>query len=243
MAGRFLVGDVEDGGHAVAVFRFEAASRELYALYHVGVDDGEPFLLSGGDEHRAIDFHAVDIDAVLVERPATDVVLRRELVVGGDTGLRGHQFLDGIAGGRGQTLQFLGREFLRGAHLAAHLADGDLAHLRAAGVHRDVPYELPLWTHQHLAAFLESDQAVANGHGISCLKLKAVTPFDIRDSADGLTFDLHGDEGQRSLLVVHDPTAEGAGRCRLCLHAVGQGSRLLCPHHLDGGAEEQQKQV
>jgi len=59
--------DVEYAGHAVAVLGFESSCREVNLLDHVAVDDGESFLLSAADEHRTIDFHAIDIDAVLVE--------------------------------------------------------------------------------------------------------------------------------------------------------------------------------
>ena len=45
-----VVFDVKGRRHLVAVFCFETARREAHTLHHVGVDDGESFLLSAAHE-------------------------------------------------------------------------------------------------------------------------------------------------------------------------------------------------
>ena len=92
-----LIGDVKNGGHAVAISGLKTTGREGDALDHIGIDDGETLLLARTHKHGTIDLYTVDVDAVFIEGTAAHVVLRREFVVGGNTGLRGNDFLHGIA--------------------------------------------------------------------------------------------------------------------------------------------------
>ena len=96
-----LVGDVEHRRHLVAITSLEAAGRKADALHHVGVDDGKSFLLSGTNQHGAVNFYAVEVHTVLVERAAAHVVLRRQLVVRRNACLCRNDFLHAVAGGRG----------------------------------------------------------------------------------------------------------------------------------------------
>ena len=52
------------------------------------VDDRQAFLLSAPYKERTIDLIAIDVDAVLVERSTTDVILRREFTVCGHASLQ-----------------------------------------------------------------------------------------------------------------------------------------------------------
>ena len=79
---QLLVGDVECRRHLVAILRFVAASRESDALHHVGIDDGKTFLLTAPDKERAEHFNIINIDRVLVEGTASDIILRRQFGVG-----------------------------------------------------------------------------------------------------------------------------------------------------------------
>ena len=221
-----LVGDVEDRGHAVAILGLEATGGELHTVHHVGVDDREAFLLATADEHGTIDLHAVDIDAVLIKGAAADVVLRGELVMGGNAGLRSHEFLHGIAAGAGHALQILGGQLLRGAHLAAHLADDDLTHVGAAVAQGDIPRELALRPHQHLGLLLEADERVVDDHRVCGLEIKRVLAVDGGHSACHLTLHLNGHEGQRLLVLIDDTTAEVAG-CRDLHGGVGHTRGIL----------------
>ena len=220
-----FVGDIEDGRHAVAVLGLEAAGGELYALHHIGVDDGESLLLAAADEHGAVDLDAVDIDAVLIEGAAADVVLRGELVVCGDTGLRGYELLDGIAGGGGHPLQVLGGEFLCGTHLAAHLADDDLAHVCAAVAQGDIPCEAALRAHEELLLLLVADEGVVDDHAVGGIEVEGVLAVEPRDAARHLALDLHGDKGQRLLVLVDDTAADVAGRGSLLGGGIGRSVR------------------
>jgi hypothetical protein len=78
------VDDVENGGHAVAIGGVESAWREKEVVDKVGIDDAHALLLAAADELRTVDFNAIDIDKVLVERTATDRILGGEFVVGAD---------------------------------------------------------------------------------------------------------------------------------------------------------------
>ena len=73
---RTFVGDIQHGGHLVAVLRAVTACRERDILHHLRIDETESFLLSGADEQRPAHFDTVHIDRVLVKRTAADVVLR-----------------------------------------------------------------------------------------------------------------------------------------------------------------------
>ena len=76
---------------------------EFYLFYHVAVDDGKSLLLTTADQHRTVDLHTIDVDAILVKRAATYIVLARQLVVGAYSRLRGHKFLYGISRGAGHA--------------------------------------------------------------------------------------------------------------------------------------------
>ena len=47
---RLTVSDIEYRRHFVAVLGLKAAARETDLLDHVGIDDGEPFLLAAADK-------------------------------------------------------------------------------------------------------------------------------------------------------------------------------------------------
>ena len=89
-----LVGDVQHRGHLVGVASVESAGRETDRLGHVGVDEGESFLLACANEERTVYFDAIHIDGVLVEGAATHVVLTGEFVVLGHSGEGDEQGLD-----------------------------------------------------------------------------------------------------------------------------------------------------
>ena len=94
-----LIGDIEHGGHLVVVLHAVATCREMDVLHHLGIDERQSFLLSGADEQRPIDLNAVDINRVLVERSAADIVLRTEFIGLAHAGERDEQTLDGSARG------------------------------------------------------------------------------------------------------------------------------------------------
>ena len=137
MGGAF-VGDVEGGGHFVAVFGGVSAGGEVDTFDEVGVDDGEPLLLSAADEEGAVHFDVVDVDAVFVEGSATHVILRGELVVGGNAGLRLDEVFHGVARGGGSHSVGIFFEGLRLSCLPSHLSDADFAQ------------EVIAWVHHHL---------------------------------------------------------------------------------------------
>ena len=79
--------DVEHGTHAVAVLGLKAPRRKTDGLDHVGVGEGEAFLLSGAHKEGAIDLNAIDVDEVLVEAAALDIVGTGEFTGEVDRGL------------------------------------------------------------------------------------------------------------------------------------------------------------
>ena len=136
------IGDVKHARHLVAIFRLESTSREVNLLHHIAIDDGKSLLLSAIDEHRPVNLDAIDIDAVLVERAATNVVLAAQLVMGADASLGCHKLFDGIAARRGHSLQVLLVEFLHRTHLSARFCNGHLLHLFPALSHHDVERQI-----------------------------------------------------------------------------------------------------
>ena len=62
-----LIGDVKNGGHAIAISGLKTTGREGDALDHIGIDDGETLLLTGTHKHGAIDLYTIDVDAVFIE--------------------------------------------------------------------------------------------------------------------------------------------------------------------------------
>ena len=209
-----LIGDVEHRRHLVAVARLEAAGREVHALHHVGVDHREAFLLAAVDEQRAIDFHAVDIDAVLVEGAAAHVVLRRELVVGGDAGLRLYDFLDGVARDGGHALDVGQIDALRLSHLLLRLPHGDFRQIALHGQHLYVERQIAFGLHQQTSAVAVAHHAVDHPHGVGALEGEAVFAFEVGRRAGGLTFDAHQTERHRLTVLVGDASLQ--------MHLFGQ---------------------
>ena len=127
--GGLAIQDVKGARHLVAVFGLEASRGESNLLHHVAVDDAEAFLLTGTDEQRTIDLHMVDVYGIFVERASSHIILARQLVVGAYASLLLHQFLYGIACGRGHLFQVFGVQLFRASCLAPafghyHLVEG-----------------------------------------------------------------------------------------------------------------------
>ena len=66
--------DVQHRAQFVPVFGFKPARTEFDAVHHVGVGERQPFLLSAPHQEGAVHFDVVDVDQILVERPAPHVV-------------------------------------------------------------------------------------------------------------------------------------------------------------------------
>ena len=69
----------------------------MQVLHHLGVHETQSLLLPGADEQRAVYLDAVDIDRVLVERPAADIILAAQFVRLTHAGEGDQQRLDGAA--------------------------------------------------------------------------------------------------------------------------------------------------
>ena len=52
----------------------------MHILHHLGVDETQTLLLPTTNQQGTMDLHAVDIDGVLIERTAADVILAAQLV-------------------------------------------------------------------------------------------------------------------------------------------------------------------
>lgn len=100
------IGDVESRREPVTIGSIETTWREENMVDHVGIDDAKAFLLATTNQHGAIDLYVVDIDKILVERAATDRILRRHLIVGIDVGERLEQTFDAVVGAD-SILEFL----------------------------------------------------------------------------------------------------------------------------------------
>ena len=210
------VGDVEHTRHAVAVTCLEAAGREVNLLHHVAVDDREALLLSAADEHGAVDLYAVDIDAVLVEGAATDVVLARQLVVCADARLRGHKLFHGVSARARHAFEVLLVQFLHRAHLSSRLGHGDFCHLLTAFVHHDVERQSALRLSEYASARLEAHHVVEHHHAVGRMEREAVLPVETGRRAEGLSLDAHLAEGDGVLIVVrHLSLQEHLGRVGL----------------------------
>ena len=230
------VGDVEHAGHLVAVLGLEAACREVDFLHHIAVDDGESFLLTAADEHGTIYLYTVDIDAVLVERTAADVILAGELVVGADARLGGDKLLDGIAARAGHTLQVLLVELLHRTHLSACLGNGHFSHFLAALAHHDVECQVALGLLQDALSCLVAYHAIDDNDAVRRLKRELVLAVERGGRTERLAFDADLTQRNRVLTLVNNLALQvHLGRVRLLL-------LFLCRCVHDAPKERQKKQ-
>ena len=234
---RTAVGDVEDTGHLVSIASFETACGEIDLLHHVRVDDGETLLHTAADEQGTIDFHAIDIHAVLVEGTSTHIVLARHLVVRTYTCLGSHHFFHGIARSGRHTLDILGIERLVGAHLPLHFLDGDLIHLAGIAAHHDVEGEVAAGILEHLAARLIPHEGIGDDHAVTTLKVKGVLSLQVGEGTSP-TLREDRDEPHGFLVFIDNPTLE------VYLGTGGYGSTVLCLLGREGqrACKKQEKQ-
>ena len=90
---RTLVGDIQNGRHLIAVLRIITAGRELHILNHLRIHKTQSLLLTGANQQRTMDLYAVDINRILVECTAANVILRTQFVVLMHTGKSNQQAL------------------------------------------------------------------------------------------------------------------------------------------------------
>ena len=196
-----LVGDVEHRRHLVAVAGGEASGGEVDVCHHVAIDDGEALLLAGAHEHGAEYLDAVEIDAVLIEAAAADVVLRGELVVGADAHLRGYYLLYAVASGGGHVAGVVALDALHEVGLAAHGGDARLAegvghggdlHVVAqrVGLRRGDEEFLGAVAHRH----------AGDEQGVGAVAPEAVAALGAADGEGSLA--LHDDGGELHGVVV-----------------------------------------
>ena len=193
-----LVADVECRRHLVAVFRRKATRREANALHHIGIDHRESFLLTATNEERAEHLDVVDIDAVLVERTASNVVLRRQLVVCRHACLTLNHLLDGIARRRRCVLHILLAQLLRLGGLALHLSHVHLAQRLVFLLQDDLQRLLALRIAQHTGASLITDHREANFHRVGRLQFHRELALERRERSLTLLHHLYGSQLDRA---------------------------------------------
>ena len=169
-----LILNVKHAGHLLAVFCLETASRETYTLHKVGVDDAETFLLSGTDEQRTIDFDAIDIDGVFVERTTTDIVLRTHLVVCAHTSLCGDHLLNARTRGIAHVANVFDRHIGHRVGLSSDFGHIHLTQFNSVGEQHDVERHSIGRILQHPFACLIAKHGKHNYHTISRFARKAI---------------------------------------------------------------------
>ena len=205
-----LVGDVEHGGHAVAVARLEATGRELDALHHIGIDDAQSLLLTGTDEERTIDLDAIEVDAVFIERAAAHVVLRGEFVVGTDTGLCSNDFLNAIAGGRGHEVGIHGFDALCSTGLQVLPRDQGFTDCSIDGGQGDVyAYGVGRAAKQAATRFV-ANHRVDYCYGVGRLTVEGVLAVEVGHGEDALSPHLYGGQLNGAAGIVDYPAEDPA---------------------------------
>ena len=208
--------DVEHRAHAVAVLGLKAPRGEADGLDHVGVGKGQAFLLAGADKEGTIDLDAVDVDEVLVEAAAPDVVGAGELTGEVDRGLD-QQVLHGSSNAR-DTRGHAGVDALDGAGPGA-------IGLHLGLVERDTSTE----PHVQPGAFrcgdriacdrVEPDEGEADGHLSRVAERQVIAPIGIGDSGGAAALGQDGGSGERASRHVGHPSKDAV---LLGVHGEGQ---------------------
>ena len=229
-ARRSLVGDVERRRHLVAIFGLEATRGESHRGHHIGIDDGEALLLSTAHKEGTIDLHVVDIDGVFVERTTAHVILGGQLRMGGDTGLRLHHFLDGVARDRRSLLRSLKVQLLGCAlafllalhrHLAQRIVVGQLDHEGLA----------PTRTAQDTRLGAITNHRETDGHTVGTVELQAKLALEIGHGELALRDNHHRGQLDRIAIGVRHLALECE---RLGPDSEGTAHQQDCPQDGNG---------
>ena len=208
--------DVEHGTHAVAVFGLKAPRRKADGLDHVGVGKGQAFLLSGTDEEGAINLDAVDVDEVLVEAAAPDVVGAGEFTGEIDRGLN-QQVLHGSSDTRNAR-----------GHAGVDALDG--AGPRAVGFHLSL-VERDTSTEPHVQSGalrcgnrftrdrVKPDEGEADGHLSWVAERQVIAAVGIGDRSGAAALGQDGGTGEWASRHVGHPTKDAV---LLGVHDEGQ---------------------
>ena len=202
------ISDVEHRGHSVAILRLETACREVDLLHHIAIDDGKSLLLPTADEHRPVNLHTIDVDAVLVERTAAHIILARKLVMGADASLRGNKFLYRIAARGRHSLEVFRVEFLHRPHLPSRLSNSHFGHFLAALSHHNVESEVAFRLLQDTLASLVANHAVNHHHTIGSMEGEVVLSVQRSRRAKRLTFYAYLTQRHRVLALVDNPSLQ-----------------------------------
>lgn len=160
------IGDVEHRRHAVAVLGGESACGESDGAYHIGIDDGEAFLLAGGNELRSIDFNTVDVHRVLVKGAAAYAILRGHLVALRDAGHSGNEALNAAAADIGRQSVAVSIDSLDCACLFLVIGDGDAFQCDGDGFHLDIEGGLALGAYDASCHLVVADAGEHHAYGV-----------------------------------------------------------------------------
>ena len=200
-----LVGDVEHGRHFVAIACFKSSGREAHAFDHVAVDGGQAFLLTGTHEEGAMEFDAVEVDHVFVERAAAYVVLGRQFVVCGHTGLRGDGLFYRVAPDRRCAAEMVEFHLLhRGGLHALSASDGFAEQCTGSGEHH-VDAEGVGVGEQGALSRLVANHGEDDGEAVGRGDAQGVSSVEIGSGdEEGASLDAHGGQFDGvSLVVAH----------------------------------------
>ena len=161
-------------------------------------------MLAAADEKWAVDFYAVDIDGVLIERTSAHIVLGGELIVGGDSCLAGDESFYSSSAGIAHVAKVAHVDIGHGGGLASYLVDGDVAEHVAYGGKYDVEGDGVGGIVEDSLACLVAEHGEDDDHGVGTLAAEAVFSFQIAYGSCCCTFYTHLCQFYWRLFVVND---------------------------------------
>ena len=191
-------------------------------------------MLTATDEHRPVNLHTIDVDAVLVERTTTDIVLTAQLVMSADTSLRGNKLFYCVAACRGHSLQVLLVELLHRTHLPSRLCYSYFGELFSALSHHDVERKIALRLLQDALSCLVAYHGVNDHYTIGSVEGEVVLPVERSSCAKRLAFDANLTQRHGVVAVIYNPSLQ--------VHLSGIGLLLfLLSRYIHNAPKERQK--
>ena len=218
---RTSVVDVEYRAHAVAVFGLKAPRRKTDGLDHVGVGEGQTFLLAGAHQKGTVDLDAVDVNQVLIKASSTHIVGAGQLAGKVHRGLNQQVFHGSpYAGHPGSDPRI---DFLNGARSGAIGLNFRLAQSHSSP-QDDVEAGSGNGGDDLLGDGIETDKGEPDGDLSVFPERQIVAPFGVGDCSRTAVLGKHSGSWQRIAARVRNPTIDPIG-LHFGLHLnIDQGS-------------------